>query len=118
MPTGRRLYRPLPYQFGVYCSKNSERHQFSNAARCVSANDENFAIVKNDEGRMVSTARHTSAHTSPMDGAAFGLSQSTQATSSEKASLPSSLTRYFSYQTTKRAGDELLREALPAPTIL
>jgi hypothetical protein len=40
-----------------------------------------------------------------------GLSQSTQATSSEKASLPSSLTKYFSYQTTKRAGFKLLREA-------
>lgn len=33
--------------------------------------NENFAIVKNDEGGNVSTARHTSAHTSPMDGAVF-----------------------------------------------
>jgi len=51
-----------------------------------------------------------------------GLSQSNEATPSEKATLlPSSLHRYFNYQTTKRAGlrtptGKLSRE--PAPTIL
>jgi hypothetical protein len=84
----------------------------------VSALNEFFVIVKNDEGRMVSTARHTSAHTSAEDGAASGLSQSTQVAHPRRHRCPHLFTKYFSYQTTKRAGSLASQGSWPAPTIL
>jgi hypothetical protein len=67
----------------------------------------------------MSTARHTSAHTSPVDGAVFRDSRKARETGHpKKASLPSSIHKVLQLSNNKKSGPSSFPGKQPAPTIL